>query len=154
MNSYIASKITIHASQGTSLQNALSRHTLSDTPPASGFQNCPSLLLVAGSFTSHLDHINSNCKELYQTYYIILGYMSNVQVKISTASLLIDKIDKIVEEGYFQNRSEALNEAIRLLIKKYQLSKIKTRIEIIRGDTEKYHGLSGIVESMHSEEDK
>ncbi|MDL5503517.1 MAG: ribbon-helix-helix domain-containing protein, partial [Candidatus Methanoperedens sp.] len=68
--------------------------------------------------------------------------MSNVQVKISTASLLIDKIDKIVEEGYFQNRSEALNEAIRLLIKKYQLSKIKTRIETIREDTEKYHGLS------------
>lgn len=80
--------------------------------------------------------------------------MTDVQVKISTASLLIDKIDKIVEEGYFQNRTEALNEAIRLLIKKYQLAKIKTRIETIREDTEKYPGLSGIVESMHSEEDR
>lgn len=80
--------------------------------------------------------------------------MTDVQVKISTASLLIDKIDKIVEEGYFQNRTEALNEAIRLLIKKYQLAKIKTRIETIREDTEKYPGLSGIVESMHSKEDK
>lgn len=80
--------------------------------------------------------------------------MSNVQVEISTASILIDKIDKIVEEGYFQNRTEALNEAIHLLIKKYQLTKIKTRIETIREDTEKYPGLSGIVESMHSEEDK
>lgn len=80
--------------------------------------------------------------------------MTDVQVKISTASLLIEKIDKIVEEGYFQNRTEALNEAIRLLIKKYQLAKIKTRIEIIREDTEKYPGFSGIVESMHSEEDR
>lgn len=80
--------------------------------------------------------------------------MSNVQVKISTASFLIDKIDKIVEEGYFQNRTEALNEAIHLLIKKYQLAKIKTRIQTIREDTEKYPGLSKIVESMHSEEDK
>lgn len=95
-----------------------------------------------------------NCKELYQSYHIILGYMTEVQVKISTASLLIDEIDKIVEEGYFQNRTEALNEAIRLLIKQYQLSKIKNRIETIREDTEKYPGLSGIVESIHSEEDK
>ncbi len=80
--------------------------------------------------------------------------MTEVQVKISTASLLIDKIDAIVEEGYFQNRTEALNEAIRLLIKKYQLAKIKTRIETIREDTEKYPELSGIVESMHKEEEK
>jgi Arc/MetJ-type ribon-helix-helix transcriptional regulator len=80
--------------------------------------------------------------------------MTDVQVKISTASLLIDKIDEIVEEGYFQNRTEALNEAIRLLIKKYQLAKIKIRIETIREDTEKYPELSGIVESMHKEEEK
>jgi len=70
--------------------------------------------------------------------------MTDVQVKISTTSLLIDKIDKIVEEGYFRNRTEALNEAIRLLIKKYQLAKIKTRIETIREDTEKYPQLSRI----------
>ena len=80
--------------------------------------------------------------------------MTDVQVKISTASLLIDKIDQIVKEGYFQNRTEALNEAIRLLIKKYQLVKIKTRIETIREDTEKYPEPSRIVESMHLEEDK
>ncbi len=80
--------------------------------------------------------------------------MSNVQVNISTASLLLDKIDQIVKEGYFQNRTEALNEAIRLLIKKYELVKIKTRIETIREDTEKYPELSRVVESMHLEEDK
>jgi Arc/MetJ-type ribon-helix-helix transcriptional regulator len=80
--------------------------------------------------------------------------MTDVQVKISTASLLIDKIDAIVEEGYFQNRTEAINEAIRLLIKKNQLAKIKTRIETIREDTEKYPELSGIVESMHKEIEK
>lgn len=97
---------------------------------------------------------DSNSKELYQTYYIILDHMPDVQVKISTASLLMDKIDKIVEEGYFQNRTEALNEAIRLLIKRYQLEKIKTRIETIREDTEKYPGISGIVESMHIKDDK
>jgi Arc/MetJ-type ribon-helix-helix transcriptional regulator len=80
--------------------------------------------------------------------------MPEVQVNICTASVLLDKIDQIVKEGYFQNRTEALNEAIRLLIKKYQLVKIKTRIETIREDTEKYPELSRMVESTHLEEDK
>jgi Arc/MetJ-type ribon-helix-helix transcriptional regulator len=80
--------------------------------------------------------------------------MPEVQVNICTASVLLDKIDQIVKEGYFQNRTEALNEAIRLLIKKYELVKIKTRIETIREDTEKYPELSRIVESTHLEDDK
>ncbi len=75
--------------------------------------------------------------------------MSSVQVNIHTTPLLLNKIDQLVKEGYFQDRTEALNEAIRLLIKKYYLEKIKTRIETIREDTEKYPELSRIVESMH-----
>ena len=54
----------------------------------------------------------------------------------------------------FRNRTETVNEAIRLLIKRYELSKIKASIENIREDTEKYPGLSDIVESMCEEEDR
>jgi hypothetical protein len=40
------------------------------------------------------------------------------------------------------------------MIKKYELVKIKTRIETIREDTEKYPEISRAVESIHLEEDK
>ncbi len=59
-----------------------------------------------------------------------------------------------VNEGYFRNRTEAVNEAIRLLIKRYELSKIKAPIESIREDTERYPGLSDVVKSMCEEEDR
>jgi len=52
-----------------------------------------------------------------------------------------------------RNRTETVNEAIRLLIRRYELSKIKASIESIREDTEKYPELSGVVESMREEED-
>ena len=67
---------------------------------------------------------------------------------------LVDELDKIVKAGYFRSRTEAVNEAIRLLVKRYELIKIKTRIESIKEDTEEYPELSYIVESIHSEEDK
>jgi len=54
----------------------------------------------------------------------------------------------------FRNRTEVVNEAIRLLIKRYELSKIKASIENIREDTEKYPGLSDVVESMREKEDR
>jgi Arc/MetJ-type ribon-helix-helix transcriptional regulator len=88
-------------------------------------------------------------------YICITGdILSSVQVNVRTTPFLVDELDKIVKDGYFRNRTEAVNEAIRLLVKRYELAKIKTKIESIREDTEKYPGLSDIVESIHSEEDK
>ena len=79
--------------------------------------------------------------------------LTSVQVNIRTTPFLAKELDVIVKEGYFRNRTEAVNEAIRLLIRRYELSKIKASIESIREDTEKYPELSGVVESMREEED-
>ena len=80
--------------------------------------------------------------------------LTTVQVNIRTTPFLAKELDLIVKEGYFRNRTEAVNEAIRLLIKRYELSKIKASIESIREDTEKYPELSDVVESMREEEDR
>ena len=79
--------------------------------------------------------------------------LTSVQVNIRTTPFLAKELDMIVKEGYFRNRTEAINEAIRLLIKRYELCKIKASIESIREDTEKYPELSDVVESMREEED-
>jgi len=57
--------------------------------------------------------------------------LTTVQVNIRTTPFLAKELDLIVKEGYFRNRTEAVNEAIRLLIKRYELSKIKASIESI-----------------------
>ena len=80
--------------------------------------------------------------------------LTSVQVNIRTTPFLAKELDMVVKEGYRSNSPEAVNEAIRLLIKRYELSKIKASIESIREDTEKYPELSDVVESMREEEDR
>lgn len=48
--------------------------------------------------------------------------MSRVHVETSTD--LIEGVDEMVREGYFASRTEAVNEAIRLLLKQYKVSKL------------------------------
>ena len=45
-------------------------------------------------------------------------------MRIETSTELVDGIDEMVAEGYFANRTEAVNEAIRLLLKQYKVSKL------------------------------
>ena len=57
--------------------------------------------------------------------------LSSVQLNIRTSPILLDEIDTIVNKGLFRNRTEAVNEAIRLLIRRYKVMKIAERIENI-----------------------
>ncbi len=48
--------------------------------------------------------------------------MSKTYVETSTE--LVEGIDEMVREGYYASRTEGINDAIRLLLKQYKLSKL------------------------------
>ena len=51
--------------------------------------------------------------------------MSKTYVETSTE--LLDGLDEMVREGFYANRSEGVNDAIRLLLKNYKLSKLHAK---------------------------
>jgi Arc/MetJ-type ribon-helix-helix transcriptional regulator len=46
------------------------------------------------------------------------------KVFVETSVHLMEGIDEMVKEGYYSSRSEAVNEAISLLLKQYKISKL------------------------------
>ena len=46
---------------------------------------------------------------------------------VETSTVLLEEIDGMVREGYYHDRSEAVNDAIRMLIKQYKLSKLRAK---------------------------
>ncbi len=43
---------------------------------------------------------------------------------VETSTFLLEGIDEMVREGYYNDRSEGVNDAIRLLLKQYKVSKL------------------------------
>jgi len=56
---------------------------------------------------------------------------------VETSTELLDGIDEMVREGYYATRSEGVNEAIRLLLKQYKLSKLHAKDAVALADGEK-----------------
>jgi len=46
---------------------------------------------------------------------------------VETSTYLLEEIDEMVQEGFYHDRTEAVNEALRLLIKHYKLSKLHAK---------------------------
>ena len=46
---------------------------------------------------------------------------------VETSSILMDGIDEMIREGYFQDRSEAVNEALKEMLDRYKLSKLRAK---------------------------
>ena len=44
----------------------------------------------------------------------------SAQVNFRTAEALLADIDKLVAEGHFRTRTEAVNEALRMLVQRYR----------------------------------
>ena len=62
----------------------------------------------------------------YETHGAI---MVSTQLNIRTSPVLISELDTIVKNGMFRNRTEAVNEALRLLVRRYSVMKIANKIE-------------------------
>ncbi len=46
---------------------------------------------------------------------------------VETSTELLEGIDEMIHEGYYANRTEGVNDAIRLLLKQYKLSKLHAK---------------------------
>ena len=74
-------------------------------------------------------------------------------MNVRTTPVLINELDKVVGQGYFRNRTEAVNEALRLLVRRYHLMKIEERMQKV---SHRNVGLPSVTEAViksHSEED-
>ena len=63
-------------------------------------------------------------------YYMVI-HIRGAQMNIRTSKMLIGELDLLVDHGLFRSRTEAVNEAIRLLIRRYRAANIAQNIEAI-----------------------
>ncbi len=52
---------------------------------------------------------------------------------VETSTELLEGLDEMVREGYYANRTEGINDAIRLLLKQYKLSKLHAKDSSLLG---------------------
>ncbi len=46
---------------------------------------------------------------------------------IETSSILLDGIDEMIQDGYFNDRTEAVNQAIKEMLGRYKLGKLRLK---------------------------
>ena len=79
--------------------------------------------------------------------------MNSVQVNIRTTKFLVNELDRIVDEGYFRSRSEAMNEGIRLLIRRYKLAKLESKLLKAKKNTRDLPSVTDALIRAREEED-
>ena len=55
--------------------------------------------------------------------------MSSVLINVRTSSIIADELDRIVGKGFFRDRTESVNEALKFLILNYKPMKIVEQIK-------------------------
>jgi Arc/MetJ-type ribon-helix-helix transcriptional regulator len=50
---------------------------------------------------------------------------------VETSSILLEGIDEMVHDGYFNNRAEAVNQAIKEMLDRYKLGKLRMKDQIL-----------------------
>jgi len=56
---------------------------------------------------------------------------------VETSTELLEGLDEMIKEGYYVSRTEGINDAIRLLLKQYKLSKLHDKDSQVLKTTEK-----------------
>ncbi len=52
---------------------------------------------------------------------------------IETSSILLEGVDEMIREGYFNNRSEAVNTALKEMLDRYKLGKLRMKEKKLMG---------------------
>lgn len=60
--------------------------------------------------------------------------MSKTYVETSTE--LLEGIDEMVHEGFYASRTEGVNDALRLLLKQYKISKLHAKDSVLLDEQE------------------
>ena len=55
---------------------------------------------------------------------------------VETSSILIEGIDKMIMDGYFNDRTEAVNQAIKEMLDRYKLGKLRMKENKFQGGPE------------------
>ena len=79
--------------------------------------------------------------------------MASSQINIRTSNTLVDELDLLVEHGIFRNRTEAVNEGIRLIIRRYKAMKISKKIDQIAKGKHSKENLTDALMGLREEED-
>ena len=46
---------------------------------------------------------------------------------VETSEYLLEELDEMIRQGFYHDRTEAVNDAIRMLLKNYKLSKLHAK---------------------------
>jgi len=77
----------------------------------------------------------------------------SVQINVRTSEALVKKIDAAVKEGLYRNRSDAVNQALLLLSRQYEMGLIEKRMKALaEKNAGKYNATDAVIRS-HEEED-
>ena len=62
--------------------------------------------------------------------------MSSAQINVRTSPIIADELDRIVGTGFFRDRTEAVNEVPKFLIRNYKAIKIAEQIKSLSKNVE------------------
>ena len=79
--------------------------------------------------------------------------MASSQLNVRTSATLIEELDSLVNHGLFRNRTEAVNEGIRLVICRYKAMKIAEKIDQIAKKKQDKKSLTEALVELREEED-
>ncbi len=79
--------------------------------------------------------------------------ISATQLNIRTTDTILHELDSVVKNGLFRNRTEAVNEAIRLLIRRYRVMELSTKIDMIAQSNFGEGTLTEALKAVREEED-
>jgi len=79
--------------------------------------------------------------------------MSSVLINVRTSPIIADELDRIVDTGFFRDRTEAVNEALKFLIRRYKAMKIAEQIESLSKNVETDMSLADALMSSRDEAD-
>ena len=79
--------------------------------------------------------------------------MASSQLNVRTSPTLINELDIMVDNGLFRTRTEAVNEGIRLLIRRYKAMRIADRLDEIAEKNLGDKSLTDTLLELREEED-
>jgi len=79
--------------------------------------------------------------------------MSSAQINVGISPIIAAELDRIVGTGLFRDRTEAVNEALKFLIRRYKAMKIAEQIESLSKNVETDMSLTDALMSSRDGED-
>jgi Arc/MetJ-type ribon-helix-helix transcriptional regulator len=80
--------------------------------------------------------------------------MARVKVNLKLDEGIVKEVERLVEQGYFSNKTEAFMKALQLLLRVHENEEVVKRFNGVREETENMLSLTKAVIESHEEEDE